>query len=45
MGEDGVDWGHPGRALAAVAPQLALRRAEAEKRVELLNDGAISTSD
>jgi len=43
MGEDGADWGHPGRALAAVAPQLALIRAEAG--AELLHDGAISTSN
>src|SRR5262245_1502997 len=46
MGEDGVERDHPGRGPAAVGPQLALRRAEGEKRAgaELLNDGAISTS-
>ena len=47
MGEDGAELGHPGRVRAAVAPQLALRKAEGEKRVgaEILHVGAISTSD
>ena len=46
MREDGVERGHPERGRAAVAPPLALKRAEGEKRAgaELLHDGAISTS-
>jgi hypothetical protein len=47
MDEDGLERDYLEKVRAAVGPQPALRRAEAEKQAgaELLRDGAISTSD
>lgn len=47
MGADGLERDYLGKVRAAVAPEQALRRAAPDKRarVELLQNGAISTSD